>query len=293
MFDRATMREASFRRRLVATSICRDLNITSLCRLRPSDQLTGEIYGPGRHESAPSADNFVPVIDIAPYSRPARRRASAGVADQLGRACRESRLLRHRRSRRRSRLDRPGRGRLARILRSAARRKDEAACRQRARRSRLRRRSATLRSPIPAARWRRRISTNCSRSRKSTSPTIRISRARPRAASFRTIAGRSARRRSRLSTLRYYLRMGALAKDLMRLSALALDLPETYFDDKIDRHISRLNVRLYPEQKTRRCPANCAPPRIRTTARSRSSNRATPSAGFRSPTRMATGTMFR
>jgi isopenicillin N synthase-like dioxygenase len=48
---------------------------------------------------------------------------------------------------------------------------------------------------------------------------------------------------------KYYLRMGALAADLMRLSALALDLPETFFDDKIDRHISRLNARLYPEQK--------------------------------------------
>lgn len=48
---------------------------------------------------------------------------------------------------------------------------------------------------------------------------------------------------------KYYLRMGALATSLMRLSALALDLPENYFDDKIDRHISRLNSRLYPEQK--------------------------------------------
>jgi isopenicillin N synthase-like dioxygenase len=48
---------------------------------------------------------------------------------------------------------------------------------------------------------------------------------------------------------KYYLRMGALAADLMRLSALALDLPESYFDDKINRHISRLNVRLYPQQK--------------------------------------------
>jgi isopenicillin N synthase-like dioxygenase len=48
---------------------------------------------------------------------------------------------------------------------------------------------------------------------------------------------------------KYYLRMGALAADLMRLSALALDLPESYFDDKVNRHISRLNVRLYPEQK--------------------------------------------
>jgi isopenicillin N synthase-like dioxygenase len=54
--------------------------------------------------------------------------------------------------------------------------------------------------------------------------------------------------------IRYYLRMGTLAADLMRLSALALDLPEEYFDDKIDRHISRLNVRLYPEQKTAPLP---------------------------------------
>jgi isopenicillin N synthase-like dioxygenase len=53
---------------------------------------------------------------------------------------------------------------------------------------------------------------------------------------------------------KYYLRMGALAADLMRLSALALDLPEDYFDDKIDRHISRLNVRLYPEQKVAPLP---------------------------------------
>jgi isopenicillin N synthase-like dioxygenase len=52
----------------------------------------------------------------------------------------------------------------------------------------------------------------------------------------------------------YYLRMGALAADLMRLSALALGLPENYFDDKIGRHISRLNVRLYPEQKVAPLP---------------------------------------
>jgi isopenicillin N synthase-like dioxygenase len=53
---------------------------------------------------------------------------------------------------------------------------------------------------------------------------------------------------------KYYLRMGALAADLMRLSALGLGLPETYFDDMIDRHISRLNIRLYPEQKTAPLP---------------------------------------
>lgn len=32
----------------------------------------------------------------------------------------------------------------------------------------------------------------------------------------------------------------------MRLFALALDQPETFFDDKVDRHISRLRVRNYP-----------------------------------------------
>lgn len=53
---------------------------------------------------------------------------------------------------------------------------------------------------------------------------------------------------------KYYSRMGALATSLMRLSALALGLPENYFDDKIDRHISRLNVRLYPEQKVAPLP---------------------------------------
>ena len=47
----------------------------------------------------------------------------------------------------------------------------------------------------------------------------------------------------------YYLRMGRLAADLMRISALALDLPEDYFDHKVDRHISRLTARLYPEQR--------------------------------------------
>jgi len=53
---------------------------------------------------------------------------------------------------------------------------------------------------------------------------------------------------------KYYVRMGRLASDLMRLSALALGLSENHFDDKIDRHISRLNVRLYPEQKIKPLP---------------------------------------
>jgi isopenicillin N synthase-like dioxygenase len=52
----------------------------------------------------------------------------------------------------------------------------------------------------------------------------------------------------------YYRKMAILARDLLRLSALALDLPETYFDDKVDRHISRLSLKLYPQQKAKPLP---------------------------------------
>lgn len=44
----------------------------------------------------------------------------------------------------------------------------------------------------------------------------------------------------------YYRAMGGLAATLMRIFALALDLEETFFDDKINQHISRLRVRNYP-----------------------------------------------
>ena len=44
----------------------------------------------------------------------------------------------------------------------------------------------------------------------------------------------------------YFRAMGALAAELMAMFALALDLPEDFFADKIDRHISRLRVRNYP-----------------------------------------------
>jgi isopenicillin N synthase-like dioxygenase len=44
----------------------------------------------------------------------------------------------------------------------------------------------------------------------------------------------------------YFRTMGSLAERLMAMFALALDLPETFFADKIDRHISRLRVRNYP-----------------------------------------------
>jgi isopenicillin N synthase-like dioxygenase len=42
--------------------------------------------------------------------------------------------------------------------------------------------------------------------------------------------------------------MEVLARDLMRLFALALDLPEHFFDDKIDRHISIFRGINYPDQ---------------------------------------------
>ena len=40
--------------------------------------------------------------------------------------------------------------------------------------------------------------------------------------------------------------MERLATEIMRVFALALDVPESYFDDKIDRHISRIRARCYP-----------------------------------------------
>lgn len=52
----------------------------------------------------------------------------------------------------------------------------------------------------------------------------------------------------------YYRAMGDLARTLMRIFALALKLPETHFDSKIDRHISRLRVRNYPAQDTAPAP---------------------------------------
>jgi isopenicillin N synthase-like dioxygenase len=48
----------------------------------------------------------------------------------------------------------------------------------------------------------------------------------------------------------YYRRMSALAADLMRIFAVALELPEDFFADKIDRHITRLRAINYPEPST-------------------------------------------
>jgi len=46
----------------------------------------------------------------------------------------------------------------------------------------------------------------------------------------------------------YYQEMGNLASLLMRVFAMALKLPENHFDTLIDKHISRLRVRNYPQQ---------------------------------------------
>jgi len=44
----------------------------------------------------------------------------------------------------------------------------------------------------------------------------------------------------------YYWAMEALGGSLMRVFALALEMPETYFDDKIDRHFANLPANHYP-----------------------------------------------
>jgi len=46
----------------------------------------------------------------------------------------------------------------------------------------------------------------------------------------------------------YYRAMEALATELMRIFALGLDLPERYFDDRIDRHITNFSTIHYPAQ---------------------------------------------
>jgi len=52
----------------------------------------------------------------------------------------------------------------------------------------------------------------------------------------------------------YYGTMGSLAASLMRIFALALGLPQAFFDAKIDKHISRLRVRNYPAQRVAPAP---------------------------------------
>lgn len=46
----------------------------------------------------------------------------------------------------------------------------------------------------------------------------------------------------------YYAEMERLSLTLCRISALALELPEHFFDDKIDRHITAARINYYPRQ---------------------------------------------
>ena len=46
----------------------------------------------------------------------------------------------------------------------------------------------------------------------------------------------------------YYAEMEKLAAFMMQLTALALNLQEHFFDEKIDRHISAMRLNFYPEQ---------------------------------------------
>jgi isopenicillin N synthase-like dioxygenase len=50
------------------------------------------------------------------------------------------------------------------------------------------------------------------------------------------------------AALAYYAEMEKLAAFMMQLAALAFDLDEHFFDDKIDRHISAMRLNFYPEQ---------------------------------------------
>jgi isopenicillin N synthase-like dioxygenase len=48
----------------------------------------------------------------------------------------------------------------------------------------------------------------------------------------------------------YYRAMERLSQDVMRIFAVALDLPERFFADKLDRHVSVLRALNYPNQAT-------------------------------------------
>ena len=52
----------------------------------------------------------------------------------------------------------------------------------------------------------------------------------------------------RASWSEYFNTMSALSADLMRIFAMALRLPDDFFADKIDRHISMFRVLSYPNQ---------------------------------------------
>ncbi len=52
----------------------------------------------------------------------------------------------------------------------------------------------------------------------------------------------------RTAVTSYYQAMERLSSRLARMFALALDLPEDFFEDKIDRHVSTMRLNFYPAQ---------------------------------------------
>jgi isopenicillin N synthase-like dioxygenase len=54
----------------------------------------------------------------------------------------------------------------------------------------------------------------------------------------------------RQAAARYYAEMESVVGLMLRLTALAMDLDEHFFDDKIDKHITAMRLNFYPEQKT-------------------------------------------
>src|SRR4029077_17566796 len=52
----------------------------------------------------------------------------------------------------------------------------------------------------------------------------------------------------RAAVTAYWQTMEALAGRLARIFALALELPEDFFADKIDRHVSTMRLNFYPAQ---------------------------------------------
>jgi isopenicillin N synthase-like dioxygenase len=52
----------------------------------------------------------------------------------------------------------------------------------------------------------------------------------------------------------YYAAMENLTVEMMRLAALGLGIPEHFFDDKIDRHITAMRLNHYPEQHASPAP---------------------------------------
>jgi isopenicillin N synthase-like dioxygenase len=88
----------------------------------------------------------------------------------------------------------------------------------------------------------------------------------------------------------YYRVQERLARDLMRIFALALGLPEAWFDRAIDRHFSTARPTSIPSRPATRCQVSSAPGRTPISGASRSSRSTTRPEGCRSSCPTANGT---